>query len=88
MFSDKECPLFNKSAEDFDTSTTTSTDPSILIKQMEEEGLALKKNISSEQKQNNIVINMLGKGSWTKGFETEVRFLKKLDAEEQLKILK
>lgn len=58
------------------------------MKQMEEEGLALKRNVSSEQRQNNVVINMLGKGSWIKGYEKEVEFLKKLDAEEQLKILK
>ena len=84
---DKECPLFNKSADDFDTSTATRTDPTVLAKQMAEEGLLLKKNITSEQKQNSVVMN-IGRGGWSRGYEKEVEFLKKLDADEQLKILK
>lgn len=84
---DKECPLFNKSAEDFDTATATRTDPTELAKQMAEEGLLLKKSITSEQRQNNNVMN-IGKGAWSRGYEKEIEFLKKLDADEQLKILK
>lgn len=61
FISDKECPLFNKSIDDVNCASTTSMDPSVLIRQMEEEGLSLKKNVSSEQRQNNTVINMYGK---------------------------
>lgn len=85
---DKECPLFNKSVEDVNCASTTSMDPSLLIKQMEEQGLALKKNVSSEQKQNNTVINMYGKYKWMQGYEKEIQFLRTINADDQLLLLK
>lgn len=55
--------MFNASIDDADTMSTVRMDPGVLMKQMKEEGLAMKKNVSLEQKQNKRVLNMYGKVS-------------------------
>ncbi|XKL66523.1 hypothetical protein PGB90_009943 [Kerria lacca] len=85
---DRECPLFNKSVDDLNNASATKTDPRVLMKQMEDEGLSLKKNVRSEQQQNNVVINMSKKNNWLEGYEKEVEFLKKLKEDDQLKLLR
>ena len=53
--------MFNKSIEDAESMSTVRMDPGVLMKQMKEEGLSMKKNVSTEQKQNKRVLNMYGK---------------------------
>lgn len=50
--------------DDLNNASATKTDPRVLMKQMEDEGLSLKKNVRSEQQQNNVVINMSKKVSF------------------------